>query len=544
VCLTLCDMERRRILDSYARESARGDRRQLSVTGQHEVNEDRIKALGADLGLRLTDQGRSAWRKGVVREDWNRLVDRLENGLSDGAVIFDLERLMRRVEDALRIVKLAERGLELEKQGTGRGFKIYDSAMEYDLTTPEGQSAFYNAAVKGQEYSARLSVKVSRGNRRKAMSGESKRGRYRGFGFEDDGTTVRESEREPIREVVRMILHEEKTWGQAAEYLASLGIYSTATKHTEECLAIREQLTPYKLKRYECDCKANQWRASSLRNALTHPRMAGYAKLGKTMGTLPGEPILTVTDWQALKDKVASRKGRPPMDPTLLSGNQQPALCANCGGHLEMRMYAPGSTYLDAGDHFAHVVPEERMGDVRRQYRCKSCTRMIGDMYVFDRVVSQMIIAILASKENAEARAKERAILMSARAPHEIEIKRLEDVRDHWDSQLNDGADGMTPERHSFLTSDIANKIKKEKEVLKSIGEVEDIEPVTETREEVVRKWNAASATQKRKMFRDAFSGRPIYIQPGSTNDLEERAASRIMAIPRQRSESTPEDSL
>src|ERR1044072_8617749 len=92
------------IIDSYARESAAGDKRNVSILGQHTANLARIDELGARVGLKLDDKGKSAWKKGVFRKDWEHLITRMESGESDGAVIFDVERFLRTVEDAFRIV--------------------------------------------------------------------------------------------------------------------------------------------------------------------------------------------------------------------------------------------------------------------------------------------------------------------------------------------------------------------------------------------------------------------------------------------------------
>lgn len=523
-------MKNRRILDSYARESARGDKRNLSITGQHEVNEARIRDLDCDLGMKFQDKGKSAWRKGVVRPHWELMVGRLETGESNGAVIFDVERLLRTVEDALRIVKLAERGLH-------RGFKIYDSDMEYDLTTVSGQDAFYKAAIAGQTYSHRLSGKVMRGNRQKALSGEGKRGRYRAFGFENDSTTVRESEREPIRRVVQMILTEQKRWEDAITYLTSQGIYSTAIRHTPECIARKEALTPYQRRGYECDCKGPQWEAGALQKSLKSERMAGYSKIGATLGKLPGEPILDLADWQNLKNLIASRRGRPQAESALLSG-ATPARCWNCGGEFRTKDTAHFKTYEDAGQEISRWVPDPTA--VRRFYYCTprgstpGCGQTIADVHILNLVIGEMVIDRLSSAESAVELAKIQQMRRDLRSPHEDELIRLEAVRDYWDNQLNRGAEGMTPERHALMTQDANAKIRAVKEKLEEIGTPTSVASAVESRETLLRKWDVATPADRREMLRQAFSERTIYVMPGSSLDLIQAVAERIKTEPRQ----------
>ncbi|MEV5813446.1 recombinase family protein [Streptomyces mutabilis] len=100
-------MTRPLVLDSYTRESRRGDKRRLSVTGQHTSNEQRIRDLGAVLGEHLDNQGKSAWKPDMDRKDWNRLIARLVSKESDGVAIFDLERFIRQVKDAVHSLILS-----------------------------------------------------------------------------------------------------------------------------------------------------------------------------------------------------------------------------------------------------------------------------------------------------------------------------------------------------------------------------------------------------------------------------------------------------
>ncbi|MET9890575.1 recombinase family protein [Streptomyces sp. NPDC006465] len=505
-------MTRRLILDSYARESRRGDKRRLSVTGQHASNEQRVKELGADLGERLDDQGKSAWNPDVRREDWNRLIARLTTGECDGVVIFDLERFIRQVADAVRIVDLAK-----------MGFKIFDSDMEFDLTTTSGRDAFYKQAIAAETYSSRLSDKVSRGNRTRATNGEGKRGRYRAFGFEDDSTTVRESEREYIRHVDRLIRVEGKRWGDAVEYLTKHNILSTAIQHTPQCLEAREPLTPYRLRQYTCECTGRPWRDRSLQQAMQNPRMAGYARLGKELvGRLPGEPILDPADWQELCALISSRRGRPPEQIFLCTG-RVPIRCWNCGTVFTQRQSSHGTKYPGTDE-------------VKRYYLCDKteggCGRTIADRKVLDNTVRDAIIRELSSVETALELKRLRDQRATLREPHEKEIARLEKIRDHWDTQLNSGADDMTIERHSTLTADLNQRIKAARAELETIGEALGTVPDAESREVVRAKWEAAEPDERRAKFRQAFGDRLIYVVPGSSLDTD--VLDRMKPAPRQ----------
>lgn len=504
-------MTRPLILDSYARESRRGDKRRLSVTGQHASNEQRIADLGAVLGERLDDQGKSAWNPDVQRKAWSRLITRMTSGESDGVVIYDLERFIRQVRDAVRIVDLAK-----------AGFKIYDSDMEFDLRTTSGRDAFYKQAVAAETYSSRLSGKVSRGNRTRAMNGEGKRGRFRAFGFEDDSTTVREAERPHIRTVARMIL-DGRTWQEAVDYLTKNDIFSTAIQHTGECVAAKEELTPYQLRKHTCDCTGAPWLENTLLRAMKSPRMAGYAQLGKELvGRLPGEPILDPADWQELCALIASRRGRPPSEVFLCTGTV-PVRCWNCAGQLTQREAPHGTTYPGTSE-------------VKRTYFCDrkrgGCGKVVADRHVLDGHVRDAVVVELSSAESAEELKRQRAQRQSEREPHEKEIVRLTRIREHWDAQLNAGAEGMTIERHTMLTGDLNAKIRQERQKLDAIGQTLAAPAETESRDAVLRKWEAAGPKGRRAMLRQAFGERPFYVMPGSS--LETNVLYRIKPQPRQ----------
>ena len=86
-----------------------------------------------------------------------------------------------------------------------RGLLVLDSESEYDLTTPNGKKAFRDAMNAAAYYSDRLSTRVQRGLRLKAMAGDPN-GSARRFGFEEDRVTVRQDEADIIREMTNRVL--------------------------------------------------------------------------------------------------------------------------------------------------------------------------------------------------------------------------------------------------------------------------------------------------------------------------------------------------
>src|SRR6266704_2074155 len=183
-------------VDIYARvsELRRNEDHEQSTEGQVAVCRVRLADLDLEEGEVLIDPGRSAWNPAIKRPAWDELMDRLERGISGGAIMFDLERFTRQPKDGERMIDLAARGL-----------LILDSESEYDLRTPNGKKAFRDAINAAAYYSDRLSTRTTRGKKLKALAGEPN-GSSRPFGFEADLVTIREDEAEVIRELTRRSL--------------------------------------------------------------------------------------------------------------------------------------------------------------------------------------------------------------------------------------------------------------------------------------------------------------------------------------------------
>ncbi len=84
-----------------------------------------IERVGAVLGEQLRD-GLSAWKKGVRRPGWERLLERVESGESDGVVVWHTDRLFRQPRDLERLIELGERGV-----------KVYSAHGARDLADPD-----------------------------------------------------------------------------------------------------------------------------------------------------------------------------------------------------------------------------------------------------------------------------------------------------------------------------------------------------------------------------------------------------------------------
>jgi site-specific DNA recombinase len=461
-------------VDIYARVSRlkRDEKRELSTDGQVAVCRARLVDLGLPVGKVLIDRDRSAWNPNVKREAWDELMDRLETGTSGGTIMFDLERFTRQPKDGERMIDLAARGL-----------LVLDSESEYDLTTPNGKKAFRDAINAAAYFSDRMSTRVSRSLRLKAMSGEPN-GSARRFGFEEDRVTVREDEAEIIREMTNRVLAGEPLLQLIAD-LDVRGIKSV---------------------------KGNPWDTTSLKNLLIRPINCGRVTFKNNpetgeravVGRLSGEPIVGEEDFDRVCAIFAARRrGRP----TRYLG----AGLAVCG--------APGCGFPLYGRAQKQMKPYPD-GSVRRHYWCVrsigGCGKTSIDQRALDKAISTLVIEILSDPRNTtaiEAAARE---IASEAARLDLEIAEAEDVAEALAERLGRGE--IMLNRYDVAIKPLDQRIEKlkaERAALSSPASIPAAELVLEaSREQWQRRWDAADHKEKRELFKMALRGRHLVIAP------------------------------
>lgn len=472
------------VLDSYARQSHRQAAQRavdMSIGGQHEVNLRRIREYRdgqgrtAQLGKKLDDPKKSAWNPDVVREDWEELMRRLESGESDGVVIFDVERFVRQMADAVRIADMAKKAL------------VLDSDQEYDLTTPSGRKSFLDAANAAEYYGNRLSSRVRRGYALRRRDQMGSPGGTRPYGHEQDATTVREDEAVHIRAMLDKILEvrdEKDPYTQVAEYANERGARTVM---------------------------GEPWNADKVRFLLIQPRIAGYLTYqGEIVGNLKGDPIAEPTKWQDYMRWQSSRTRTSAIN--VRSLGSWVLTCGDDGGGVTSVPAQTKSTNPD--------------GTPRRKYRCKAkgCQKTLGDEREVDHFLREVTVAQLSDPKHVRQLQKLAEDQRAARGPHEEELHRLEGLLDHWDDQLNNGK--IDVRRHERMVNDVQTRIEKEQERLEAAGE--DIElPHDEVLIDVASTWDNATNNRIRKdLIEQAFPGYELVLDPGSIDDFD--IASRL----------------
>lgn len=463
------------VLDVYARVSRLGDDRQRSTEGQADDCTARVAERGAQVGELHIDSGRSAWNPRVRRPGWDRLMDRLERGVTGGVVVFDLARFSRRPIEGERLIAAAERGL-----------LVLDSEGEYDLTSANGKKQFRDQLATAAYESDRLSTRVKRGKRVKAMNGEPNHS-SRPFGFEPDGLTPRPAETAVLRELVGRLLDGESLDTLVIE-LNERGV-TTST--------------------------GGAWTSVGLRQVLVRPRNAGRIEHnGVTVGRLPGEPVLDEDTFERMCALFASRRRGRPNSPTYLCSGV--VCCGRCGHTLTGRPRAHLTPYAD--------------GSVRRQYWCQpragnggGCGRITIDQRELDWHVRLLVTAILADPGHAEAVESAAAQIGKRRRDLDAELSECEHLAAELSARL--GRREITLSRYDAAVEPLDKRITE----LHAERDQLDAEPTVPVTAETVaaseagwrQRWDAALVPERRGLIRQAMRGRRLVVDPGAVGRFD-----------------------
>lgn len=477
-------------LDIYARVSRLGDKRQRPIQGQVQDCKARVADRGAKVGKVFdNDRGRSAWNPRVKRPDWDELMERLETGLSNGVVVFDLARFSRRPIEGERLIAAAERGL-----------LILDSEDEYDLTSASGKKAFRDQLNTAAYESDRLSTRSARGKRLKAMSGEPNNSR-RAFGFEDDQVTHRKDEAEHLRDWAKRVLAGE-TQDDLVVELNKLGIRTST---------------------------GAEWSRASLRQVLTRERNAGLiVHKGVVVSKLPGDPILDEETYDKLQSLFASRRrGRPNSEAYLCSGN------VHCG------------VPLDGGGVCGHKLtgrPRKNMkpypdGEPKRQYWCQprshngGCGRLAIDQRELDRHVGALAVHILADPRNAAAIEAATKVVADRRNVLEAELAECEQLAEQLADRL--GRREIKLARYDAAMKPLNRQIDDLTKKLDDLDEAPAAEASAEmaaaSLDEWKARWEAAKVPERRLLLRRALRGRRLVIKPADLSKPRKFDPDRVV---------------
>ncbi|MFI2473066.1 recombinase family protein [Nocardia xishanensis] len=458
------------ILDIYARVSRVGDDRQRSTGGQVGDCRVRVAEHGATVGEVFIDQGRSAWNPRVRRKAWQSLMERLESGATGGVVVFDMARFSRRPIEGERLILAAEKGLV-----------ILDSEGEYDLSTANGRKAFRDQLNAAAYESDRLSTRVKRGKRLKAIGGETNH-THRPYGYERDGVTVRETEAGVLREMATRML--------AGESLRKIAVDLNGRGITTSVGA--------------------QWSGEKVKRVVLNPRNGGLvAHLGEVVARAPGTALIGEADWERLTAMFAARgKGRPASAEYVCSGLVH---CGHCGRQLTGRVMANRAPYPD--------------GSVRRRYWCQKrvtgggCNKVSVDMLILDTAMGALVVTILSDPRHAEAVNAAAVAAAEKRAPIADALAASEELATALSARLGRGE--ISLERYDAAVEPLDRRIAELRgklDALDTVAVVDDSEQaLAESVEVWTARWEAANLAEKRTLIQRALRGKRVKIMPATT---------------------------
>lgn len=309
------------VLDVYARLSDDRGGKKRGVDRQLADGRDAVDAYpGAVLGEVLKDKSKSAWKRGVARPDWDRAMDRLRTGASQGVWIWYIDRFVRQPRDLEELIDHA-----------ARGAVVLSGGSKYDLSDPDDRHYLRGQVAAACKESDRISARVRRANDDAANDRLPIRAGRRSFGYERDGETVRLVEARIARECDARASAGEPQRAIAAD-LNRRGVLTAR----EADLAERG-----------LPSEGTLWSGAAVRDMLLNPRLAGLrVHRGAVVGPGQWEPIIEPAHREVLVALLTSPSRRTTAARArahLLVGF---AVCGrdDCGATLRTRKASSGAT--------------------------------------------------------------------------------------------------------------------------------------------------------------------------------------------------------
>ncbi|MET8381606.1 recombinase family protein [Streptosporangium canum] len=260
--------------------------------------------------IRLPD-GTTALR--TVRPGFRRALDMLASGEADGLLAYDLDRVARDPRDLEDLIDVVESRRVPTDAVTG----------SLDLSNDSGITQARIMLAIANKSSRDTSRRVVRALEDLAEQGKWSGGGYRPYGYEGDGSTIRETEAATIRWMADRILE---------PYEDPKDAWSP---HRIAADLNRRGIPP---------ARAAKWNSGSVVSLLTGPRVAGLrTHRGKVVGKAAWPAILTMETWEAVCAVIASRaRGNSNTLTRWLTGV---LFCSQCGHRLSGAPVGSGKSH-------------------------------------------------------------------------------------------------------------------------------------------------------------------------------------------------------
>lgn len=462
------------VYDSYGRLSRVPETGELEkIETQLADNRKVIERLGGVLGEELSD-GLSAWKRGVRRPGWERLLERVQAGESDGIVVWHTDRLFRQPRDLEALIELGD-----------KGFQVASAHGARDLADPDDRFILRIEVAHAARSSDDTSRRIKRRFATKREQGAGYLGGPRRFGWpgKDATWTPGEDETEEDRPMVSAELVERERAALRSgteDLLTGVGLGTVADRWN--AAGVRT-------------AAGREWIAVTVKSVLLRPLNAGLIEHeGELVGRMPGDPIVDPEKFERLRAMFAARRrGRVHSDKHVGSGIVR---CGLCGAKLSV------STTKEL-----YKGSDERRG----QYYCNRQRRGCGKVYADKRSVNEELrlitIARLSDSRYAAAISAARAQVAERLAEVRAEIAECEEIQRGLSERL--GRREMTFEAFDQANLPLVRDLAKLRTELESLsgGNVEG--PTTaQSPEEIARQWDEGGNPEKRGLLKDAMGSR------------------------------------
>ena len=243
------------------------------------------------------DRDRSGWKRGVERPGFDRVEQAVRDREVDVVMAYSLSRFGRRAVGLLEFAELLK--------DHDVGMSCVDQGI--DTTTASGKMFFTILAAFAEMESETTSTRVKSAHLVAAQGGRAHSGGKRSFGYNRD-ETILEAEAVVAREVAARLLAGESLRRVATD-LNDRGIPTTT---------------------------GGPWAGSTLKQAMTAPRLTGLRRHGEDMHEGGWAPVIDRETWTTLRAKLDRPTGRPPAEAHLLSGIVR---CGVCAGKLKQQTW-------------------------------------------------------------------------------------------------------------------------------------------------------------------------------------------------------------
>lgn len=504
------DEQGRLIVDGYARMSVGLDGKEENVENQLDDIRAIIERNGWVLGEPHSD-GMSAWKRGVRRPGWDKLIERMRGGLTGGVVVWHQDRLMRQPRDLETLFEVADdRELELASVHGRRNLRDPDDRFIMRIEVGH--------ACRSSDDTSRRIKRKNQGRRERGLIVD---GGPRPFGWFREGADaeVVRREQEMLRWAFDFLLND----GGLAEETTRCrdGITRRVRRKGGLTEVARRWNTAGLLSYY-----GNEWNAVTVRQTMSKQRHAGRIEHdGEKVTDIVGhKPVIDPEVFDQVQAIFAGRRrGRPNSGKSLGSGI---IVCSNCGEYLVSRpRYAAGGRKVPA-------------------YKCappKGCGSIGIDQEPVDFMLRSLTIGQLSSPAVAERVSK-----FAVRQNEEIAGLRealTTARRTEVNLTVRNATGELSDEAFNEGHKAVSRRIKRLEELLAQAqeiaGDVGHLE--AESQREVAERWDAAAASGDveglRAMLKSALRLDDVQILPGFTGPRSDRRAvpprDRTRFVPR-----------